>query len=160
MLLTGLAAAGCSNDAAHDASMQDKAHHDGVNERGDKVMGFDHDKTTHHFRLFGDGGAIEVTANDAADTASRDQIRQHLAHIATKFADGDFNAPMMIHNREPDGVATLKNLKSEVKYVYSDLPNGGVVRITTANKEALDAVHAFMRFQISDHKTGDPTTVQ
>ena len=27
-----------------------------MNERGDHVMGFDHTKTTHHFRLLADGG--------------------------------------------------------------------------------------------------------
>jgi hypothetical protein len=30
-------------------------------------MGFSHDKTTHHFRLYPDGGAIEVTADDPND---------------------------------------------------------------------------------------------
>jgi hypothetical protein len=28
-----------------------------MNERGDHVMGFDHTKTTHHFRLLSDGGS-------------------------------------------------------------------------------------------------------
>jgi len=43
---------------------QSTAHHDAVNQHGDQVMGFSHEKTTHHFRLYADGGAIEVTAND------------------------------------------------------------------------------------------------
>ena len=30
-------------------------HHDAVGQRGDRVMGFSHDKTTHHFRLSKDG---------------------------------------------------------------------------------------------------------
>ncbi|SPE25161.1 conserved exported hypothetical protein [Candidatus Sulfopaludibacter sp. SbA3] len=46
--------------------------HAEMNNRGDRVMGFSHEKTTHHFRLYADGGAIEVTANDPRDTASRD----------------------------------------------------------------------------------------
>lgn len=29
------------------------------------IKGFPHDQTTHHFRLLPDGGAIEVTVNDA-----------------------------------------------------------------------------------------------
>jgi len=45
-----------------------------------------------------DGGAIEVTANDPNDTESRDQIRQHLTHIAMMFSAGSFNAPMLIHD--------------------------------------------------------------
>ena len=31
----------------------------GVEKRGDQAMGFPHNKTTHHFRLYSDGGAIE-----------------------------------------------------------------------------------------------------
>ena len=47
-----------------------------VSRRGDQAMGFSHEKTTHHFRLFPDGGAIEVTANDRGDVESRAQILQ------------------------------------------------------------------------------------
>jgi hypothetical protein len=36
---------------------------------------------------------------------------------------------------------------------------GGRVDIVTANKDALAAVHAFMKFQIKDHETGDKTSV-
>src|SRR5262249_36204638 len=70
-------------------------HHAGVDERGDHVMGFSHDKTTHHFRLTKAGGVIEVSVNDATDVESRDAIRMHLGHITKKFAAGDFDAPML-----------------------------------------------------------------
>jgi hypothetical protein len=134
-------------------------HHAGVNERGDHVMGFSHEKTTHHFRIYTDGGAIEVTANAADDRESRNQIRMHLSHIAHMFADGNFKAPMLIHDRVPPGVPVLERLKSEVKYRYEDIDRGGRIRITTASAEALAALHEFLRFQISDHQTGDPGSV-
>ena len=121
-------------------------------------MGFSHEKTTHHFRLFSDGGAIEVTANDAADTESRDQIRIHLSHIAKMFAEGNFQAPMLIHDRVPPGVPILQKLKKEVSYRYEDIDGGGRVRISTVNQGALSAAHDFLRFQIADHRTGDSTT--
>jgi hypothetical protein len=140
--------------------MSNMSHTEGVMQRGDEVMGFDHAKTTHHFRLLPDGGAIEVEANDANDTASRDQIRQHLSHIAEMFAEGNFNAPMLIHGREPDGVPVMKNLKSDIKYQYEQTDKGARVRISTTIPEALKAVHDFLRFQITDHQTGDPTEVQ
>ena len=38
--------------------------HSAMMKRGDQAMGFSREKTTHHFRLFKDGGAIEVVAND------------------------------------------------------------------------------------------------
>jgi hypothetical protein len=135
------------------------AHHDAIDKRGDHVMGFSHEKTTHHFLLYKDGGAIQVTANDAADTASRDQVRMHLSHIARMFADGNFNAPMLVHDRNPPGAAALQRLKAEVKYEFREIDRGGAVRITTANKEALTALYEFLKFQIDEHRTGDSKTI-
>lgn len=130
-----------------------------VNKRGDKTMGFSHDKTTHHFRLYDNGGVIQVTANDAKDSESTNQIRKHLSHITQMFADGNFNAPMLTHGKTPDGVPVLQNLESEIKYAYEEIIAGGQVRIITNNQEALTAIYEFMRFQISDHQTGDSTEV-
>jgi hypothetical protein len=130
-----------------------------VQQRGDHVMGFSHEKTTHHFRLYSNGGAIEVEANDPSDLASRDQIREHLAHIAHLFAEGDFQSPMLVHDRVPPGVPTLERLKSSVTYKFEENGRGGRIRITTGSAEALTAVHEFLRFQIADHQTGDPLEI-
>ena len=135
-------------------------HAEGVNKRGDRVMGFDHTKTKHRFLLHPDGGSIEVTANDAKDAETRDQIRKHLGHIAKMFAGGNFKAPMLIHERTPPGVPVMRRLKSEIRYDYEEAARGARVRIKTANAEALAAVHEFLRFQIKDHETGDPTEVR
>jgi len=35
------------------------------------------------------------------------------------------------------------------------LPDGGKVRISTRNHDALNAIHDFLTFQIEDHQTGD-----
>jgi hypothetical protein len=130
-------------------------HHIAIDKRGDHVMGFSHEKTTHHFRLYADGGAIEVTANNAKDTESRGQIRMHLSHIAVMFAAGNFRAPMLIHDQVPPGIPTLQRLKADVSYRFEEIPDGGRVRIATKNKEARSAVHEFLKFQIFDHRTGD-----
>ena len=131
-------------------------HHAKVAERGDHVMGFDHAKTSHHFRLSTDGGSIEVSANDPADTASRDAIRGHLEHIASMFSDGNFDAPMLIHDRVPPGVPTMKRKKASIGWEFEETETGGRVRITSKDAEALSAIHEFLRFQIEDHETGDP----
>jgi hypothetical protein len=133
--------------------------HGEMNTRGDHVMGFSHEKTTHHFRLYPDGGSIEVSANDPRDAATRDQIQTHLSHIAQMFTDGNFRAPMLIHDQVPPGVPTLQRLAAAVLYRFEKTDRGGRVRITTTNPEALRAVHEFLRFQISDHQTGDSPTV-
>src|SRR6184192_2755615 len=91
-------------------------HHEGVVQRGDEVMGFSHEKTTHHFRLYADGGAIEVEANDAQDTASRDEIGSHLEHIVAMFAAGNFSAPMLIHAQNPPGTEEMRKLRESIQY--------------------------------------------
>ncbi len=141
------------------SGMNHDAHTAQVNERGDQAMGFSHRKTTHHFRLFPDGGAIEVTTNDVADAASLNQIRSHLTHLPQMFAAGNFDAPVLTHGRAPNGVLVMQRLKNAINYKYEDTERGGRVRITTANVEALAAVHEFLRFQINDHQTGDTLEV-
>ena len=141
-------------DRSQEASSE---HQDDIHSRGDHAMGFSHDATTHHFRLYKTGGAIEVVTNDPKDTAGRDQIRAHLSHIAKKFSAGDFNVPMFIHGTTPPGSTTMTKLRDQIRYQFQETPRGAKIQIVTANSEALEAVHAFLRFQISDHQTGDST---
>ena len=136
------------------------SHLDGVNRRGDAVMGFSHAKTTHHFLLKLDGGAIQVEADDANDIAGRDQIRRHLKHIAKKFSEGDFAAPMLIHAQTPPGAPAMRSLKAEIKYEFEELELGGRVRISTKSPGAVKAIHEFLRFQIKDHQTGDSGEIE
>lgn len=135
-------------------------HHAQVNKNGDRVMGFDHAKTTHHFLLAAAGGSIEVTANRAEDSDSRDAIRAHLEHIAKMFSEGNFEAPMLIHGRTPPGVPVMKRKKVGIQWKYEEIENGARVVATTNDPEALSAIHEFLRFQIVDHHTGDPVTVK
>src|SRR5215472_14755503 len=82
---------------------QHQDHQSQINEQGDHVMGFSHEKTTHHFALTYDGGVIDVRTNDARDTEGRDQIRSHFQHIAKMFAAGNFDAPMLVHSTNVPG---------------------------------------------------------
>lgn len=134
-------------------------HAAGVDDRGDKGMGFSHTKTTHHFRMMKDGGAIEVTANDASDLKSRDPIRGHLAHIAKLFGQGNFDIPMFVHDTMPAGAVVMQQMKSKISYRYEEMETGGRVRITASDPKALSAIHDFLRFQIQEHRTGDKQTV-
>jgi hypothetical protein len=134
-------------------------HHAQMNHRGAQVMGFDQDKTTHHFLLFHDGGAIDVSVKDAADKVNLDAIRAHLPQIATKFGQGDFGAPAEVHATEVPGTKDLAALKAKVAWKYVETAKGGRVDIVTTDPAALSAVHAFLKYQIEDHKTGDAVTV-
>ena len=144
------------------ALVQQPSHrHDAeVDRRGDAVMGFAHETTTHHFRLRADGGEIEIVATDSGDVDAATRIRGHLAHIVQMFGDGDFTAPFLIHAKHPPGTDVMTRLRSEIVYRLEPLPSGARVRIATANAADLEAIHAFLRFQITDHRTGDPLTIQ
>jgi hypothetical protein len=131
-----------------------------VDRRGDEAMGFSHQTTVHHFILTGDGGVVSAEALDPPDTATRDSIRGHFAHIAHAFSTGDFHLPMFIHDRMPPGADTMKQLGTKISYRAEDTPRGARVVIKTGNAEALAAVHDFLRFQIADHRTGDSPEVQ
>ena|SRR2546421_3772450 len=130
-----------------------------MNHRGDQAMGFSQTATTHHFRLSKEGGSIEVEANDAQDTASRDQIRAHLRHITTLFAAGNFDIPMFVHAQTPPGVDTMRQLKDAISYKFEETERGGRVVIVTKDTNASAAIHEFLRFQIKEHHTGDPLDV-
>src|SRR4051812_14185137 len=134
-------------------------HAAGVDRRGDHQMGFSHEKTAHRFTLLPDGGSIEVLASDPNDAASREAIRQHLVHIAMMFQNNDFEIPMLIHDRVPPGVPTMKEKHDVISYSYAPSERGGHVRIKTADPEALRAIHDFLVFQIRDHRTGDSEAI-
>jgi hypothetical protein len=140
----------------HEEHMKAASQHQAdVEKHGDEAMGFPHDKTTHHFRLYADGGAIEVTVNDSKDAQNREAIQSHLKQIVAMFSAGDFFTPMFVHSQTPPGVPVMKEKRAEISYSFEELPAGGRVRIKTANPDALKAVQEFLRFQISDHHTGD-----
>jgi len=139
----------------HKEHMTADSHQGVVEKHGDQAMGFSHDKTTHHFLMFPDGGAIEIRANDADDKASTDAIRSHLSHAAMMFANGDFSMPMFIHDGVPPGVTTMKLLKTKIHYKYEEVSSGGRVRIESSDPVSVAAIHDFLRFQISEHHTGD-----
>jgi len=109
-------------------------HHGSSNQRGAMVMGFDQARTTHHFLLFNDSGAIEVSVNDPADTKNRDAIRSHLPHIAMMFGDGSFDAPMLVHNStNVPGTKAMTERKAAIRYQYVESVMGGRVDILTSD---------------------------
>jgi hypothetical protein len=151
-----LAAQDMQSCPTHKEHMKEAAQHQAdVEKHGDEAMGFPHDKTSHHFRLYSDGGAIEVTVNDRKDSQNVQAIRSHLTHIVTMFSNGKFSIPMFVHDQVPPGVPVMKDKHAEISYTFEELSAGGRVRIKTTNPYALKAIHEFLRFQIEDHQTGD-----
>jgi hypothetical protein len=150
----------CPMHAQHQAGAS-KGHYDDVQKRGQEHqgMGFSQTETTHHFILTSDGGYIQVTANDPKDTESIEQVQRHFNHIADSFAKGDFSIPHFVHDQTPPGVSTMQKLKKQIAYSNEKLENGAKLVISSSSSQAIAAIHDFLRFQISDHQTGDPVSV-
>jgi hypothetical protein len=159
LLATALVLASAHAAAAQDHShcLASDAHRGAVDHRHDQATGVAHQASVHHFRIADDGGSILLEATDASDAATRDQIRAHLRTIADAFTAGDFATPRSIHAQAPPGTDVMAERRAAIRYAFEPTERGGRVTIATHDPEALRAVHAFLRFQIDDHGTGDPT---
>ena len=128
-----------------------------MKERGAEAMGFDQDTTTHHFRL---------TQARRAHRGQRER-RRATSPGAMRFARtsrrspassrrGTSRSPFMTHAEVPPGVETMKRLgRQDPVRVRPDRAAAGIVRIETDDAAARAAVHAFLRYQITEHATGD-----
>jgi hypothetical protein len=111
----------------HKAHARDDSASSAMNDRGEKGMGFSQTTTTHHFLLSAEGGVIQPEENDPTDTATRDNIRMHLMHIAKAFSTGDFAIPMFVHDTVPPGVPVMKEHSDKIRYKFEKTPAGGRV---------------------------------
>jgi hypothetical protein len=66
---------------------------------------------------------------------------------------------MFIHDTTPPGSETMSRLKDQIRYQLKETPQGAEIEISSKNEEALNAIHEFLRFQNSDHKTGDSVDI-
>jgi hypothetical protein len=140
----------------HEEHLAQMKKDEALRQRGAAAMGFDQDATTHHFRIAPDGGSIEVVVTRATDDANLSAIREHLKEIAAAFAVADFSKPLATHGEVPPGVKTMKQKRGALTFTYEDIANGGRVLIHASDAKAVEAVHQFLRYQIREHRTGDP----
>jgi hypothetical protein len=50
-------------------------------------------------------------------------------------------------------------MRNDITFYSTETDSGAVLRMFSVNDQARQAVHDFMKFQISEHKTGDSPTV-
>ncbi|HET9983906.1 MAG TPA: hypothetical protein VFQ38_09980 [Longimicrobiales bacterium] len=155
LLCSALVACTGGPDAGRDAAAHEHADTGfaALQARGRTAMGVDQYTSTHRFDSLPDGGRIELQRN-GDDPAGIATIREHLRGIARAFSTGDFSTPAFVHLREMPGTRVMAERKDRIRYTYADLPRGGEVRITTADAEALQAIHAFMAAQRGEHRAG------
>lgn len=123
-----------------------------VQRNGAQVMGVNQDASEHIFEDLADGGRILYRMRDTTDAAGVATIREHLRHIEHAFAQGDFSNPAQVHSMAVPGTAVMAERRARIRYRMLPRPGGGELRITTADPEALAAVHEFLAFQRSDHR--------
>ena len=140
-----LLAAGCGRAPDDDAAFA------GVQRRGETAMGVDQYTSSHFFEPLPDGGRI-VLQRDSADAAGTATIRDHMRHIAARFAEGDFRLPGFVHAQTVPGTAEMAARRRAITYTADTLPRGGQVRLRTADTTAVRAIHEFLAFQRADHR--------
>ena len=124
-----------------------------LQERGKGTMGVDQYASRHRFQDLRDGGRIELRMREA-DSAGISAIRTHLQRTARDFAAGIFTAPDSTHAMVVPGTEMMARKKDLIRYRFRPLPQGGEIRITTQDAEALRAIREFLAFQRADHHAG------
>ena len=151
--LLGASLACTAREGASDRAPATDSAFRAVQDRGRAAMGVDQNTSQHVFEPLPDGGRI-VLRRDPADSAGTATIRAHMREIAAAFARGDFSTPGMVHAGVVPGTDVMRERHDRLRYEARDLPGGAEVRITTADAEALRAVHAFLAYQRRDHRAG------
>ena len=157
LMVAALVAAATPAAAQHDHGMVHAAPADtdtafaDMQARGRRVMGVDQYTSRHVFEPLPDGGRI-VLERQVADSVGVAQIRRHLREIAEEFSRGDFSAPSSVHADDVPGTRVMKAKRVVIRYRMDSLPQGGAVRITTRDPEALAAVHEFLAYQRREHR--------
>ena len=165
VILLSIAAVNAQHSAmpqgmSHEEHLRQIQKDERLKQQGGLAMGFDQDKTVHHFLLRKTGGEIVVAAKDPADSESIDQIREHFREIAASFGEGLFDRPVATHGEMPPGAEHMAANTQRIAYRYEERVNGAAVLIATADPPTLRAIHDFLRYQIVEHRTGDPLTPQ
>jgi hypothetical protein len=128
--------------------------------RATRVSGVDSERVNRHFYVLKNGGAVEITAKDANDDATIKAIQTYLKKESDLWMKGNFDNIAAVYGRAPEATTQLKKLRDNVTYAVVPEENGAVVRMLTINPMAKSAIHDYLRFQIDQLKTGDPTTPQ
>ena len=141
--------------AAHDSTpaRKDSAFH-AMQRRGQSVMGVDQYTSAHKFEDLSDGGRIELQ-REVDDTAGVNQIRKHFMEIAESIRRGDFRAPGLVHATTVPGVAVMMAKRNALRVVIRNLPRGGELRLSSDDPEVVQAIHDFLAFQRTEHRTGE-----
>jgi hypothetical protein len=120
-------------------------------ERGNVAMGFNQNKITHQFISTPFGGEIIITALNASDRQTINQIKNHVLEIQKEFSQGNFTRPFFIHTQEVPGTNLMFEKKDLIKYDRLGINDGSKLILTTKDRQLIGAINQFMEFQASQH---------
>jgi hypothetical protein len=125
---------------------------DEVQRRGEQVMPFSLEQTTHIFTKTAHGGVQQVIAKENADAGQIDLIQTHLSNISRQFAQGDFSDPAKIHGDEMPGLAALRKARpGQIRIEYRKLGKGARIAYSAEDPDLIRAIHQWFDAQMSDH---------
>jgi hypothetical protein len=133
--------------SGHDDSTREEV----VAERGERVMPFDLDATTHVFDPTSFGGVQQVVADDGSDEEQIALVRRHLRHEMERFGVGDFGDPATIHGHDMPGLAVLESRAEELEVTFRALPDGAELTYRSDAPEIVEALHDWFAAQLADH---------
>ncbi|WP_406278804.1 aspartate carbamoyltransferase [Streptomyces sp. NBC_00191] len=122
-----------------------------VAERGQTVMPFDLEQTTHRFTPTATGGTQDVVAQQRGDADQVDLIRAHLRKEAQAFSRGDFSDPARIHGTDMPGLAELQDGYDRFEVRYEERTDGATLTYATDNPALVNALHSWFEAQLGDH---------
>ncbi|MEM7414006.1 MAG: aspartate carbamoyltransferase [Gemmatimonadota bacterium] len=142
-LCVALTVQGCEQEPRDDRQAE-------VAAAGALVMPFDLDRSTHTFEKT-DFGGVQSVVSDDGDADQTRLIREHLSSEATRFAEGDFHDPEMIHGEDMPGLHALVMGAAQLDIVYTDIDGGGRIRYGSEDPALIAALHQWFEAQLSDH---------
>ncbi|MGW0840967.1 aspartate carbamoyltransferase [Streptomyces sp. NPDC002787] len=122
-----------------------------VAQRGQSVMPFDLEQTTHRFTPTATGGTQDVVADQRGDAEQVDLIRAHLRKEAQAFSRGDFSDPARIHGADMPGLAELQEGYDRFEVRYEERADGATLTYTADDSALVDALHSWFEAQLGDH---------
>jgi hypothetical protein len=97
------------------------------------------------------GRIVMQRESDDAERVAR--LRAHLAEIARLFTAGDFRLPPGTNRtQEVPGVRVMNERHARITFTARPLPRGSSVVISSADRAAVAAIHAFLEFHRLEHE--------
>jgi len=120
----------------------------------------DESKIQRHYWLLKNGGAIEMVCKEPCDNSTQTAIQNYLDSLTKAFEKGSFDSEFVSGVSTPESLATLRKLRDEITFSAANSEVGYSLRMLTVNPQARDAIYDFLRYEITNRKTGDPTTLE